>query len=98
MSPDEGRFAQRKVAILKGAFKTPTLRDIAYTAPYMHNGVYATLAQVIEHYNRGGDIKENIDPNISALDLAETEKADLLNFLNSLSGNPQIITMPQLPN
>ena len=98
LSPDEGRFAQRKVAILKGAFKTPTLRDIAHTAPYMHNGVYATLAQVIEHYNRGGEIKENIDPNISALDLSEMEKSDLLNFLNSLTGNPQIITIPQLPN
>ena len=98
MSPDEGRFAQRKVTILKGAFKTPTLRDIAHTAPYMHNGVYATLAQVIEHYNRGGDIKENIDPNISALDLSETEKSDLLSFLNSLTGRPRLTTIPQLPN
>ena len=98
LTPDEGRFAQRKVAILKGAFKTPTLRDIAHTAPYMHNGVYATLEQVIDHYSRGGDIKENIDPNISALDLSEVEKSDLLNFLNSLTGKPLVVTIPQLPN
>ena len=98
LAPDEGRFAQRKVPILKGAFKTPTLRDIAHTAPYMHNGAYTTLEQVIEHYNRGGDTNENLDPNIFALDLSKTEKADLLNFLNSLTGTPLITTIPQLPN
>ena len=98
MAPDEGRFAQRKVPILKGAFKTPTLRDIARTAPYMHNGAYTTLEQVIEHYNRGGDSNENVDPNISALDLSKAEKADLLSFLNSLTGTPLVTTIPQLPN
>lgn len=98
MAPDDGRFAQRKVAILKGAFKTPTLRDITLTAPYMHNGVYATLEEVIEHYDRGGDIQENLDPNISTLNLTETEKSDLLNFLKSLTGKPRVISIPQLPN
>lgn len=98
MALDDGRFAQRKVAVLKGAFKTPTLRDIALTAPYMHNGVYATLEEVVDHYDRGGDSEENLDPNISALNLTETEKSDLLSFLKSLTGKPQVISIPQLPN
>ena len=98
MAPDDGRFAQRKVAVLKGAFKTPTLRDIALTAPYMHNGIYATLEEVIDHYDRGGDIKESLDPNISGLNLTEAEKSDLLNFLKSLTGKSQVVSIPQLPN
>src|SRR2546421_2826909 len=57
---DVGRYAHLKIAILKGAFKTPTLRDVDLTAPYMHNGVYHTLEEVVEHYVRGGDAKDNL--------------------------------------
>jgi cytochrome c peroxidase len=94
---DPGRFGQRKVAISKGAFKTPTLRDVALTSPYMHHGIYKTLAEVIEHYNRGGDVKENLSPNMQPLALSAQEKADLLAFLMSLTGTPAQVVIPQLP-
>jgi len=94
---DQGRFAVRKVRINKGAFKTPTLREIAKTAPYMHNGAYESLSQVIDHYNRGGVTKESLDPNITPLNLNVQEKSDLVAFLNSLSGKPMNITIPELP-
>lgn len=95
---DEGRFAHKKVKVLKGAFKTPTLRDIALTAPYMHNGTYKTLREVVDHYNRGGDNKENLDPNLKPLNLTEQEKGDLVAFMQSLTGKHMPITIPQLPN
>jgi cytochrome c peroxidase len=95
---DEGRFAHKKVKILKGAFKTPTLRDIALTAPYMHNGVYKTLEDVIDHYNRGGENLVNPDPNMRPLNLTPRDKADLVAFLKSLTGKHVPVTIPQLPN
>jgi cytochrome c peroxidase len=95
---DIGRFAHRKVAVLRGAFKTPTLRDIALTGPYMHNGAYRTLEEVVDHYDRGGDVKENLSPEMKPLDLTEREKADLVSFLKSLTGEPMKVTIPQLPN
>jgi cytochrome c peroxidase len=94
---DPGRYAQRKVAVLRGAFKTPTLRDIELTAPYMHNGVYRTLDEVIEHYDRGGDVKENLDANMQPLGLTAGEKADLLAFLKSLTGSTPQILVAELP-
>ena len=94
---DAGRYAIRKVKILIGAFKTPTLREIALTAPYMHNGAYSTLEEVVEHYDRGGDEKENLSPNIKPLNLTKTEKADLIEFMKGLTGEPLLITLPQLP-
>lgn len=94
---DLGRYTQRKVNVLKGAFKTPTLRDVALTAPYMHNGIYKTLDEVVDHYDRGGDVKENLDPNIKPLDLSKREKADLVEFMKALTGAPLTVTIPQLP-
>jgi len=95
---DDGRFAKVPVKVLKGAFKTPTLRDIALTAPYMHNGAYKTLEEVIEHYNQGGVDKTYLDPNMEPLNLNSQEKADLVAFLKSLTGEPMAITIPRLPN
>ena len=60
-SYDVGRYAQKPLKSMRGAFKTPTLRDIALTAPYMRNGAYTTLMEVVEHYDRGGDDKENLE-------------------------------------
>jgi cytochrome c peroxidase len=97
-SDDQGRFAIRKVKILKGAFKTPTLRDIEYTAPYMHNGQYKTLEEVVDHYNRGGDVKENLSPNIQALNLSAEEKHQLVEFMKALSGKQMVVSVPRLPN
>jgi cytochrome c peroxidase len=97
MSEDVGRYAQRKVKINKGAFKTSTLRDVELTAPYMHNGIYQTLEEVLDHYDRGGDVKDNLDPNMEPLNLTAQEKQDLLAFLRSLTGKPVHVMIPQLP-
>jgi cytochrome c peroxidase len=96
-STDPGRYAYRKVPVLKGAFKTPTLRDIARTAPYMHNGAYATIEEVVEHYVRGGDVRENLSPNIRPLDLSAQEKHDLVTFMRALTSSPRAVSVPQLP-
>jgi cytochrome c peroxidase len=97
LSEDVGRYAQRKVKVNKGAFKTPTLRDVALNGPYMHNGMYRTLEEVVDHYDRGGDVKDNLDPNMETLNLAPQEKQDLVAFLKSLTGAPLLVTIPQLP-
>ena len=94
---DEGRYKFVKVAVLKGAFKTPTLRDITRTAPYMHNGAYATLEEVVEHYNKGGVVKDNLDPNMKPLHLSKREKQDLVEFLKTLTGDAVDVTYPVLP-
>lgn len=100
-NPDDGRYAIVPLKLLKGAFKTPTLRDIALTAPYMHNGMYDTLEEVIDHYDRKGDVKDNLSPNMQGtepLNLTEVEKKDLVEFLKSLTGKQIPITIPVLPN
>lgn len=96
-SKDPGRFGVVPVGITKGAFKTPTLRNISKTAPYMHNGAYDTLKEVIDHYARGGDDKSNLSPNFKKAELDDSEKTDLVEFLKTLSGKPMEITVPQLP-
>lgn len=85
-SDDAGRFLVTKNKADWKKFKTPTLRNIVDTAPYMHDGRYQTLDAVIEHYNRGGDQTENQDSRVKPLGMSETEKADLKAFLLSLWG------------
>jgi cytochrome c peroxidase len=94
---DEGRYAKTPVRVSKGAFKTPTLRDIALTAPYMHNGAYRSLEEVVDHYNRGGDDRQNLDPNIKPLGLTDQEKKDLVQFMKTLSGKQVAVILPRLP-
>jgi cytochrome c peroxidase len=94
---DLGRYNQSKDDFDKRAFKTPGLRDITKSAPYMHNGTEATLKDVIEFYDRGGDLKENVSPFITPLGLTLQEKKDLAEFLKSLDGEPILITLPILP-
>lgn len=94
---DAGRYAIRKVKILIGAFKTPTLRNVELTAPYMHNGAYRSLRDVVEHYNKGGITKENLSPNLKPLNLTNGEKSDLVEFLKSLTGEQLQVTFPRLP-
>ena len=96
-SPDQGRHDVIPIPVTKGAFKTPTLRDITETAPYMHNGSLATLEDVIDYYASGGDIKSNLSPNFKAADLNAAEKADLLEFLKTLTGKPVKVSIPRLP-
>ena len=71
-----------------GSFNTPTLRELTYTAPYMHNGMIATLADVVAFYNAGGGEDANKDERIKPLDLSADEQADLVAFLEALSGDP----------
>jgi len=97
-SEDIGRFAVTPVEVTKGAFKTPTLRNIARTAPYMHNGAYKTLEEVIDHYMRGGDDKSNLSPNFKKAELNKYEKSDLLAFLEALTSEPIKFTYPDMPN
>jgi len=96
-NPDMGRYLQKPVKRLKGAFKTPQLRGLALTAPYFHDGSAITLKDVIGHYDRGGEITTNIDPNMKPLKLSNREKEDLLAFLDALTGTTPSITVPSLP-
>jgi cytochrome c peroxidase len=84
--PDPGRFAFTKDPADWGAFKTPTLREIARTAPYMHDGSLKTLEEVVEYYDKGGTPNRNLDARIKPLRLTAAEKSDLVEFLKALSG------------
>jgi len=81
----EGRYKISKKNNHRGAFKTPTLRNIMKTAPYMHNGTYETIEEVIAHYNRGGNGIENADSEIRKLHLSQPEIEDLIAFLDTLN-------------
>jgi cytochrome c peroxidase len=83
--PDLGRAEITNKASDAGKFKVPTLRNVEVSAPYMHDGSLATLEEVIEHYDQGGRGHANTDPTILPLELGEDEKADLLEFLLSLT-------------
>ena len=91
---DLGRYTVTKNPEDIGAFKTPTLREISRTAPYMHNGRFATLRDIVEFYNQGGIKNPHQDPLIIPLKLAEQEKSDLVEFLRSLSGEGWQISPP----
>lgn len=94
---DLGRFNIRKVASMRGAFKTPTLRDIALTAPYFHDGSAADLRAVVEHYARGGVDHSNLSDSVRPLRLSEQDKDDLVQFMHALTGRPVQVALPQLP-
>ncbi len=80
-----------------GKFRTPGLRDVCYTAPFMHNGAFNTLAEVVAFYNAGGGSAPNKDPLLRPLNLTAAEQEDLLSFLESLCGDPIILAAPDLP-
>ena len=81
---------------LRYAFKTPTLRDVARRAPYMHDGSFATLDDVIELYDRGGIARPSRSPVIRPLALTASEKADLISFVHTLTSPPQPVGLPLL--
>ncbi|WP_447969690.1 cytochrome-c peroxidase [Nitrospira sp. M1] len=91
---DVGRYVVTKDPKDIGAFKTPTLREISRTAPYMHDGRFSTLRQVVDFYARGGIDNPRKDPLIQPLKLSEKEKADLVEFLRSLNGEGWQVTPP----
>ena len=78
---------------LLGQFKTPTLRNVAKTAPYMHDGVYQTLWDVVNHYNFGGvtgQYQGTRDPAVAPLMLTDAELGDLVEFLRALDDGPPL--------
>ncbi len=83
---DLGRYEITQKPEDRWRYKTPSLRNIALTAPYMHNGNLATLKDVVEFYNRGGIANENLDPLIKPLNLAANEINELISFLETLTG------------
>lgn len=83
---DDGRFAVSNQARDRGKFKTPTLREIARTAPYMHDGSLATLEEVVDFYDRGGRPNQNLFPLIRPIGLSSIEKQQLIKFLEALNG------------
>jgi cytochrome c peroxidase len=94
---DPGLYLVTKVDTDFGQFRTPMLRELGQTAPYMHNGAFATLEEVIEFYNSGGGESPNLDPLLRPLGLTEENKSDLMAFLMSLTGDPILVEEPQLP-
>ena len=109
---DAGFYFRTKNEWDKGKFRTPTLRYTKYTAPYMHNGAFYTLKEVVDFYNRGGfaepeagkekgrstDWPKNKTPLIQPLGLTDEEKEDLVTFLEAFSGETITIEMPKLPD
>lgn len=95
--PDRGRFTQKPIKVVDGAFKTPMLRGVALTAPYFHDGSAATLEEVVEHYVRGGVVKTNLSPNMKPVKLDEKEKRALVAFLRALTPPQQSFALPILP-
>jgi len=93
-NPDGGRFVVTKDPADWGAFKTPTLREIANTAPYMHDGRFKTLEEVVDFYDKGGIPNKNLDKAMKPLKLTDQEKKDLVAFLKALSGEGWKIEEP----
>lgn len=101
---DRGVFDAIPQPIFLGTFKVPSLKNIAVTAPYMHDGRFATLPEVIEHYNSGVQNHINLFPalkdrngNPIRLNMTQTQKSDLLAFLNTLTDN-QMLTDEKFSN
>jgi cytochrome c peroxidase len=82
---------------MKGAFKTPTLRDIALTAPYFHDGSARTLMETVEHYEAGGRVTTNLSPNMKPLALGAEEKEALVAFMRALTTPRGVFEYPVLP-
>jgi len=98
-TPDLGRTTVTQDDADTGAFKTPTLRDVARRGPYMHDGSLATLEQVVDLYVQGGHANPWLSPKSRPLDLTTAERADLVTFLQALTGEvaPEVRHPPPLP-
>jgi cytochrome c peroxidase len=92
---DLGRFEVTKKDGDKGKFAVPSLRNIALTAPYMHDGRFATLEEVIAHYDHGLQRSDTLDPNLAkhptkGLGLSDEDKAALIAFLRTLTDETRV--------
>ena len=95
--PDLGRFEVSKDEKDKGAFKTPTVRNVALTAPYMHDGSQKTLEEVVEWYAKGGHPNPTLSDKVKKLDLNDQDKKDLVAFMQALTGDFPKVRMDRLP-
>ena len=85
---DVGRYSQTSKDEDMGCFKTPTLRNLAHRAPFMHDGSFPTVKDALAHYIGGGNMNDHLDKQIHALDfLTFDERDDLLQFLDALNGD-----------
>jgi cytochrome c peroxidase len=84
--PDLGRYHVTHEERDKGAFKTPTLREIEHTAPYMHDGSLRTLEDVVEYYDKGGNRNPHLSRGMKPLGLTAREKKEIVAFLKALGG------------
>jgi len=94
-----GRFAVTRKQVDIGAFRTPTLRDVELTSPYMHNGSLKTLIDVVQFYNRGGNPNSHLDKLMRPLQLSDNEVNDLVQFMRALTSDDVLrvcqMTSPQ---
>jgi cytochrome c peroxidase len=96
-NPDLGRYVVTGEEKDKGAFKTPTVRNVAFTAPYMHDGSQQTLEEVVEWYAKGGHPNLWLSEKIKKLDLTDQDKQDLVAFMKALSGPFPHVETGRLP-
>lgn len=96
-SIDWGRFTVTGEEVDRGAFKTPSLRNVAQTAPYMHDGSIATLEEVVAFYVAGGQANPHLSPLLGPLELSAQDQADLVAFLTALSGQLPEVEQARLP-
>jgi len=97
MEEDLGRYYVTRREQDRRAFKTPTLRSVIETAPYMHDGAFKTLEEVVDFYDKGGNANPQLDRLMKPLGLAPEEKTDLIAFLKALTGEPIPFEFPALP-
>ncbi|MCP4886239.1 MAG: c-type cytochrome, partial [Planctomycetaceae bacterium] len=96
--PDVGRSEVTKADKDRGAFKTPTLRNIVYSAPYMHDGSQKTLEEVVDWYDKGGHPNPTLSDKMKKLNLTDQEKADVVAFMNEgLTGEFPVVRQSRLP-
>ena len=96
-TPDVGRHAVTKDTVDTGAFKTPTVRNVALTAPYMHDGSMATLEEVVEWYDKGGHSSKHLSSKIRPLKLTDQEQADLVEFMKACTSPTPPVETSRLP-
>jgi cytochrome c peroxidase len=94
---DWGRYLVTKEEKDKGAFRTPSIRNVTQRDPYMHNGVFQSLEEIIEFYDRGGGAVPGKSPLLQPLGLTAQEKRDLVAFLQALTGELPTVTPPASP-
>lgn len=95
--PDLGRYVVTQDQKDWGAFKTPTIRNVAQSGPYMHDGSLKTLLEVVEHYDKGGTPNKNLSDKVRKLNLTPQEKQDLVAFMEACTGDLPAVRMDRLP-